>query len=629
MKQILPKTIKAKIILITLFFTFVTALFMASICFYLFQSLLLKSQIQSTEFNLRMITESLNSDMEPILNLYNWCNSNQQISLYLDAATEQREYQTALEMEQHLSPFQKSSYKETVKKLNESRKITASIAWDRLQEEFRSNPSSMLINQIIIGNFYGDYIQMSRLTLSHVFKTHETITSLPYFDQLCHASGFQWVGLAHDPFKMTEDSQIIPIIRPINSQSGGEKAGWCYISVSREIFTAPLKNYNLPEDSSLYLTIGEQSYSLSGDVCTNISPAYTILEDLTKDTLHSSTSVLSVLGQDKKVHTMIVSASPLKGWYLTQSLSRKQFAEQKKLYFLLLFVICLIVLLFGIGLTFYLNMLINRPISKIRNKIQLISNGDFSRDPEIEWHNELGEVGKGINTLSLDVVNLMNRRIQDEKQKKELEYQMLQSQINPHFLYNTLNSIKWMATIQNAPGIAEMTTALSRLMKSVSKDTKQLCSLSEELDLLKDYFLIQQYRYGGAIKIQYDIQSEDLYQCRILKFSLQPLVENSIFHGIEPKGSAGSIVLKASHVRESQVEISITDDGIGISQDQIERILNGTAQNQSDFFQHIGINNVNQRIQYAFGPFYGLTIKSQPGLYTTMTLTIPFIPVGA
>ena len=91
-----------------------------------------------------------------------------------------------------------------------------------------------------------------------------------------------------------------------------------------------------------------------------------------------------------------------------------------------------------------------------------IADGDFSRDPSTEWEHELGDIGKNINDLSENVLSLMNQRIEDERQKRDYEYRMLQSQINPHFLYNTLNSIKWMATIQNATGIAEMTTSLSR-----------------------------------------------------------------------------------------------------------------------------------------------------------------------
>ena len=151
---------------------------------------------------------------------------------------------------------------------------------------------------------------------------------------------------------------------------------------------------------------------------------------------------------------------------------------------------------------------------------------------------------------------------------------MLQNQINPHFIYNTLNSIKWMATIQHAPGIAEMTMALSRLLKSVSKGSERLVPLQEEFALLNDYFTIQQYRYGGTITLDVTyIEDERLTQsCLIPRFTLQPIVENAIFHGIEPKGCAGSLTLTVAHdPANGDVLIDLNDDGVGMTPEQRPR----------------------------------------------------------
>ena len=224
----------------------------------------------------------------------------------------------------------------------------------------------------------------------------------------------------------------------------------------------------------------------------------------------------------------------------------------------------------------------------------------------------------------------MEKRVSDEKQKKDLEYQILQSQINPHFLYNTLNSIKWMATIQNAGGIADMTTALARLLKNVSKGTASMIPLREELDLIKDYFLIQQYRYGGSVTIEYQIQSDELYNCQIHRFSLQPIIENALFHGIEPKGAAGRIIVSAEAEEiagEKGLLIRVTDNGIGMSEEMIEKVLreDTDSHNKTEFFRHVGISNVNKRIQYDFGSEYGITITSRQGEYTTMTIRLPYL----
>ena len=205
---------------------------------------------------------------------------------------------------------------------------------------------------------------------------------------------------------------------------------------------------------------------------------------------------------------------------------------------------------------------------------------------------------------------------------------MLQSQINPHFLYNTLNSIKWMATIQGAEGISEMTTALAKLLKSLSKGTSLLVPVREELSLLQDYFTIQRYRYGGTITLNIHAEEDSILDIPVIKFTLQPLVENAIFHGIEPKGS-GHIDINL-YYEDSQsegappdVRIDVTDDGVGMSREKAEQILLSNGDNRADFFREIGVSNVQKRLQYEFGKQYGITVKSAEGEFTTMSILIP------
>ena len=255
-----------------------------------------------------------------------------------------------------------------------------------------------------------------------------------------------------------------------------------------------------------------------------------------------------------------------------------------------------------------------------------MAEGDFERDPSIEWEHELGEIGKGINDLSEDVFTLMQTRVENEKQKNDLEYKMLQSQINPHFIYNTLNSIKWMATIQGADGISEMTTALAKLLKSISKGTSLLVPIQEEFSLIQDYFTIQSYRYGGTVSMEIKVDDEAILEYPILKFTLQPLVENAIFHGIEPKGS-GNILIHASFetsdTPNNGICIKVTDNGVGMSPEKAKDILQTNSDSSADFFREIGVSNVHKRLQYEFGEQYGITIDSVEGEYTTMAIHIP------
>ena len=258
------------------------------------------------------------------------------------------------------------------------------------------------------------------------------------------------------------------------------------------------------------------------------------------------------------------------GWSISLLLSQSAMKAQSTLYAVILSGIAVFILFIGLLLFVLLNRSIGRPVKKLQHRIQAIAGGDFSLDPSIQREDEFGAIGTGINRMSQDLAALIQKRIQDEKERKDLEYRILQSQINPHFLYNTLNSIKWMATIQGA----------------------------------------------------------SLYDCLIHRFTLQPLIENALFHGIEPKGCAGKIRISANLDREAarqpRLIISVWDNGIGMDAETIKRVLSGTQKPTADFFRQVGINNVNQRIRYDCGPEYGISIESVPGEYTCMHITLPY-----
>lgn len=626
-KRILPKTIRGKIMTLTAAITTLITVITVTICFLVFQSFLTKNQLQSTEFNLQLVANNVSSDMNDIVYLVNWCCSNSEILDYLEAFDGKAPLAVSSKVNSSLKPLALSTYK-------------------RMKEEYFNTRSSDFISRIIISaNNQNNYLQIIGSSENSSPKSADIIASLDYFEQLYHLPNIHWIGFQNDSFSNVNPPQIIPIVRPVYDDFNSTVMGWAYVAVSSQLFTNYLNDYPLEEDSLLYITIGGQMYAVKNQVFVEFTPDFTVLDEI-KGTVHPSTKAQRIRLSTGEKRMMVTCPMEQEGWYVSQIISQQQTTKQRQVYLLLIAGICLAIFSLGFVLMVFLNRIISRPVDKIRGKIDDIAHGDFSQDLSIEWEHELGEIGRGINALSRNVVTLMDKRVADEKQKKDLEYQILQSQINPHFLYNTLNSIKWMATIQNAVGIAEMTTALARLMKNVSKGSAALIPLREELDLVKDYFLIQQYRYGGSISIEYQIQSEDLYHCLLHRFSLQPIIENALFHGIEPKGTAGKITVFVQSVTafdphsgnrnntggginseavRKELQISITDDGIGMSEDMIQKVLSGSKETHNDFFKQVGINNVNQRIQHDFGSTYGITITSDPGVYTTMIIRLPYL----
>lgn len=606
-----PQTIKGKITALTASITFLITVITVSLCFLLFQSFLRKNQIQSAEFNLQLVSTTVSSQMKDIIYFSKWCCSNPSILDYLENFKYVEKLPPASRDSQKLRPLALSSFM-------------------RLHEEYYNTKSRDYISRVLISpNNRNHYLQLLSPKTAETNKPYaaDVVFQEEYFHRLYQADDYQWIGPVSEAFKHVNPAQVFPIVRPIYRGYNSEEIGFLYLSVSASIITDSLSAYPLAQDSRLYLNVGDGQYEIRGDEFVRVDQAFVPLSQVTGMAINPHTAVEKVRyhGKDR---TVITFPLDVEGWSLTQILSEQQFNSQKQVYYLLLLGICLLILSLGVLLTLLMNRMIGVPVRQIQRKMDAISLGDFSRDLSIEWNHEIGEIGKGINELSLHVVTLMEKRISDEQQKKELEYQILQSQINPHFLYNALNSIKWMATIQNAPGIGEMTTSLARLMKNVSKGTATLITLREELALVEDYFLIQQYRYAGTISIEYQIASEDLYQCKIHRFSLQPMIENALFHGIEPKGTAGRILVCAGETKSQMgkaLKITVTDNGVGMSPEKIERVLQENRENKAEFFQQVGISNVNKRIQYDYGSEYGITIESVLHEYTTMTILLPLI----
>lgn len=613
-KHIFPKTVRNQIIISTAAITLIIAAITVTICFSVFQSFLRKAEIQSAEFNMQVISNNVSADMDHIFSFVDWCSSNTEINHFLRV-------------------FQNQEKMPTISSEDFSLRTVALNTYSRLKEQYNDTPSSeKYMSRVLISPENRKvYLQLSDTSATNTSSAADIVYADEHFQRLLNAPEYLWNGLHPDPLLESDSPKFLPIVRPIYNQYNADRIGWLYLTIPERLLTDYIHTLPLEEDSALYVTIGEHTYRYNCGQLTECDFSFQFLKDVSSQTFHKSNHAAQVQFPDGSRRYTVSCPLGNQGWTITQVLSDQSYLAQRDVYNIIIAGIVVVILISGGLLYLVLSHLINRPVALLQSKIGAIAQGNFSRDPSIEWENEFGTIGKGINQMSENVVSLMDKKVEDEKQKKDLEYQILQSQINPHFLYNTLNSIKWMATIQGAGGIAEMTTALARLMKNVSKGTGAQIPLKDELALVQDYFLIQQYRYGGSVSLECRIPDPELYHCMIHRFSLQPIVENALFHGIEPKGCAGKIVIEAwesaSSDGQSLLKVSVTDNGIGMTEETMKKVLTGEANSSAEFFRHVGINNVNKRIQYDFGEDFGITIQSETGenSYTVMTITLPYI----
>lgn len=284
-------------------------------------------------------------------------------------------------------------------------------------------------------------------------------------------------------------------------------------------------------------------------------------------------------------------------------------------------VVIMSVLFTALGIGLIITNYITKPIHKLIARIKRISENDFSVDPSSEARDdEIGEVFKVINEMSISIDRLLKENAEQNEHKKNIEIDLLQSQINPHFLYNTLDSIHWMAVIQKNPGICSITRCLSNLLKNMSKGFSQKIPLREELTLLDDYITIQSIRYLETFELVNNIDESFLHYS-IVKLTLQPLVENAIFHGIEPSGVYGTITLDAWEDGEFLL-ITVTDTGVGMTQEEMVLAMEATGNRERHSMNGIGIGNVHKRLQLVYGSPCGLTITSSKGRGTCITVRL-------
>jgi len=274
--------------------------------------------------------------------------------------------------------------------------------------------------------------------------------------------------------------------------------------------------------------------------------------------------------------------------------------------------------------SFYLSNLITRPIKRLMKNMTLVEQGKFDNLLPVGTNDEIGLLSARFEQMSAELKRLVERIYKEQEEKTEAEIRALQAQINPHFLYNTLNSLKWIASMQRADKIVEMTEALISFLRYSTKGDNRLVSIREELQHVRHYISIQKIRYFNRISVRYDID-EEVLDVPILKLSIQPLVENAIFHGIAELEEEGTITISVAKCGEHDVTISVHDNGKGMDEETAER-LRRQLLGMEGTYEGIGISNVHNRICRFFGEGYGIAFSSKPGEGSTFTITIPRSP---
>ncbi len=315
----------------------------------------------------------------------------------------------------------------------------------------------------------------------------------------------------------------------------------------------------------------------------------------------------------------IYSTIQTNGWKIIKNLSTKylyQEINQIQTYLILggviyAGVILLFMLIFSIRYT--------EPMMKMRAVIKKVEQGDLTARTEIRSNDELGQLGISLNNMIGEMQQLIGKLVKEEQEKKEVELEALHAQINPHFLYNTLNTIKWMAKIQGNTSVSRSITALIKLLRISTNLGRDTITLREELDYVENYVIIQKLRFNQAINLTQSMEEECL-DISVPKLILQPIVENSIIYGLTDERQEINIEI-SGFITDDRLIVEIKDDGPGIEEAVLNHILSDSADKNK--FSKVGINNVNHRIRLYYGNEFGIHIETKLGAGTLVRVILP------
>lgn len=271
----------------------------------------------------------------------------------------------------------------------------------------------------------------------------------------------------------------------------------------------------------------------------------------------------------------------------------------------------------------------SRQINQFRETMHQASIGNFNIVKHLEGKDELSMLYEDLNVMIRDIQLLMDEVVAEQVQKeklnsrqKEVEFKMLASQINPHFLYNTLETIRMKAIMNKQTEIAELVFMLAKIMRRNIQVGEQLVTLDSELKLVEYYLKIQRYRFSDRIQYEMIVNEDVNKEYMIMPLIIQPLVENAFVHGLESVEEDGKLTIRVS-LENQAITIKVMDNGKGIAPERLAQIRHSLNDFETLDRTHIGVSNVNQRIKLQYGEKYGLNIESEEGNGTTVMLTIP------
>ncbi|MDS0524240.1 sensor histidine kinase [Clostridium sp. SHJSY1] len=526
----------------------------------------------------------------------------------------------------------------------------AALATQQLVDQINSNIQYYLNSTINVSNLLSDNIYLepniersNLMDQMNVIKnTRNDIATLAVFSE----SGRLILGTSKEQLKPSADivsedwfknalnksDNLIFSLPHVQNLFQG-KHDWV-VSLSRII------NYTDGNKKLKGVLLIDMNYSTIGELCRKVSigeKGYVYIVDSENDIIYHPQQQLINIGlkkensedylgsyienSDEGKRLVTVKTVKYTNWKIVAIAYISEIVASKKE--IMKFVIWILVTcIFLIVLTFnFISAKISEPIKKLEKSMKKVEEGNFYIYVDAEGEDEVVKLSQAFNLMISKVRSLMDEIVVEQEAKRKSELNVLQSQINPHFLYNTLDSIVWMAENGNSQDVITMVTSLARLFRISLSKGKNIISVEQEIEHARNYLTIQKIRFKN--KFTYDIEVQpEVKNLKTIKLILQPLIENSIYHGIEYMQDQGYIKIRVSII-EDKLLYEVMDNGLGIEHEKLEELLEYEIETKGG--SGIGVKNVQKRIQLTYGKEYGLQVESELEEGTNIKIWLPLV----
>lgn len=447
------------------------------------------------------------------------------------------------------------------------------------------------------------------------------VREVPYENETIGAEEGVWIG-PHQAERVTKqeyqnNDTVITYFCGINDYELLSRiVAWLTVNLKEDEISKVYGSYVNP--GSLYTCMmsgsGEVISSTDKEMLGSMLPQQELLEQMYDE--QGNGYVTAVDGGRKVVFFYAKSSSF--DWYLVNAVPLSVFMADSRSSMAVILSSMMLCAIFGITFALIQRRYIIRPIRQLLVQIGQIKEGNFIQLQEDCPADEIGGLNREVNDMSQKLKNLIEEVFTAKIKEQEAELKVLISQINPHFFYNTLDSIHWMAIRNKDYAVADQLEALSEIFRHVLSRGSDMVTVKSEVEFLNHYMMLMQARFGRRIRIHIYLP-EELNTHLIPKLIIQPLVENAILHGLEPKKEGGLIEVMVGR-SPSALEIMVSDDGVGADEDQIRSRMNGHSDLQDTF----ALCNIDERIKLRYGNGYGLKFESRMGVGCRVTVTLPF-----